>query len=213
MSRRILATRDAGWTKALAHRLALARVRPNAVSLASVGFAACAAAAFCLAPAASPGIRAAAFLIAAAAIQLRLLCNLLDGMLAVEEGLKSSYGEIFNELPDRVSDVLILVSAGASIRPLAYGAALGWAAAVAAVLTAYVRLLGGTLGASQSFAGPMAKQHRMFTLTVAAVISAAEVANGLSPRSMHAGLALIVAGSIVTIWRRTRLIVAAVKTR
>src|SRR4051812_4804974 len=210
MSRRVLATRHAAWTKALARRLARAGARPNAVSLSSVGFAACAAVAFCLAAEARPWARAAALLLAAAAIQLRLLCNLLDGMLAVEEGLKSSCGEIFNELPDRVSDVLILVSAGVAVQPLAYGAALGWAAAVAAVLTAYVRLLGGTLGAAQPFAGPMAKQHRMFALTVAALLSAAEAAGGLPPRSMHAGLVTIVAGSIVTVWRRTRLIAAAV---
>ena len=51
-------------------------------------------------------------------------------------------------------------------RSLRLAAPLGWAAAVLAVLTAYVRVLGGSLGLTQHFIGPMAKQHRMFTLTL-----------------------------------------------
>src|SRR4029434_6543150 len=104
--------------------------------------------------------------------QLRLLCNLLDGMLAVEEGLKSATGEIFNELPDRVADVVILVGAGYAVPGVPFMPALGWLAAVLALLTAYVRALAGSLGLTQHFVGPMAKQHRMFTLTVAALVAA-----------------------------------------
>ena len=85
--RRVLATRGAGWARRLARALGRAGVRPNAVSISSVVFALAACGAFCLAPAASPGFRAVALLLAAATIQLRLLCNLLDGMLAVEHGL------------------------------------------------------------------------------------------------------------------------------
>ena len=127
----------------------------------------------------------AALLAAAAAIQLRLLCNMLDGMLAVEEGFKTRTGDIYNDLPDRVADVLILVGAGYSIRYLPGGAMLGWAAAVAAVFTAYVRLLGGSLGVTQHFIGPMAKQHRMFTLTLATLLAAVETMLGLPPRVMR----------------------------
>src|SRR5438105_2817615 len=46
------------------------------------------------------------YLTAAGCIQLRLLCNLLDGMVAIEGGFRSRSGEVFNELPDRVSDVV-----------------------------------------------------------------------------------------------------------
>ena len=49
-------------------------------------------------------------------------------MLAVEEGFQTSAGEIYNDLPDRIADVLILVGAGYSIRVLPIGIALGWAA-------------------------------------------------------------------------------------
>jgi phosphatidylglycerophosphate synthase len=211
--RRILATRNASWARDLARLLGRAGVRPNAVSVASVVFALTACGAFCVAPVVRPGVRIAALLLAAAAIQLRLLCNLLDGMLAVEEGFKSSTGDVYNDLPDRVADVLILVGAGYSIHALAGGVMLGWAAAVAAVFTAYVRLLGGSLGVTQHFIGPMAKQHRMFTLTIATLLAAVETSLGLPPRSMRIGLVAIVAGSVVTSVRRTVRIARELESR
>ena len=201
--RRSLATRNAAWARALAHRLGRAGVRPNAVSIASVVFALAACGAFYIVPDVARGMGAAALLLAAAAIQLRLLCNMLDGMLAVEEGFKTTTGDIYNDLPDRVADVLVLVGAGYSIRYVGGGSTLGWAAAVAAVFTAYVRTLGGSLGLTQPFIGPMAKQHRMFALTIAALASAVETMARLPPRAMRIGLAVIVAGSIVTACRRT----------
>jgi phosphatidylglycerophosphate synthase len=201
-SRRVLATRNTGWARALARRLAASGVRPNAVSVASVGFALASGTAFYFSSAFALKGRAALLLAAAACIQLRLLCNLLDGMLAVEEGLKTSTGEIFNELPDRVADVLILVGAGYA-GPLAHGPTLGWAAAVVAVFTAYVRVLGGSLGLTQHFIGPMAKQHRMFTLTVVTLVAAVEALADMPSRAIPAGLAIIVAGSVATAVRRS----------
>jgi phosphatidylglycerophosphate synthase len=212
-ARRVLATRSAAWPRALARGLARMGVRPNAVSIAGVVVAAASAAAFALAPDLPPRGCAALLVAAAAGIQLRLLCNLLDGMLAVEEGLKTSTGEIYNDLPDRLADVLILVGAGYAIRHLPYGAILGWAAALLAVFTAYVRVLGGSLGLTQRFSGPMAKQHRMFTLTVATLLAAAEALFALPPRAMPTGLAVIVAGSLLTVAGRTRRIVEEAKTR
>ena len=52
--------------------------------------------------------------------------------------------------------------------------ALGWFGALAAALTAYVRVFGGSLGFAQDFRGPMAKQQRMAVLTAACVVGAAE---------------------------------------
>jgi hypothetical protein len=76
-----------------------------------------------------------------------------------------------------------------------------------------VRLLGGSLGVTQHFIGPMAKQHRMFTLTIATLLSAVETMLGIPTRALRAGLALIVAGSMVTAWRRTRRIISEVEAR
>jgi len=211
--RRVLATRGAAWAKALARWLGRMGVRPNAVSIAGVVFALGAGVAFYLVPERAGGGRAALLLVAAASIQLRLLCNMLDGMLAVEEGFKSKTGEIYNDLPDRIADVFILVGAGYSARYLAYGALLGWAAAVLAVFTAYVRLLGGSLGVTQHFIGPMAKQHRMFTLTLVTLLAVVETLLAMPPRAIRIGLAVIVAGSIVTAIRRTRRIAGEVNAR
>jgi phosphatidylglycerophosphate synthase len=188
-------------------------VRPNAVSIAGVVFAIGASVAFYAVPELTGGGRAALLLVAAASVQLRLLCNLLDGMLAVEEGFKSKTGEIFNDLPDRVADVFILVGAGYSVRYLPYGATLGWAAAVLALFTAYVRILGASLGVTQHFIGPMAKQHRMFTLTVVTLLAAVETLLGMPPLAIRIGLAVIVAGSIVTAFRRARRLVRDVDAR
>jgi phosphatidylglycerophosphate synthase len=211
--RRELATRQAGWAIALARWLAGRGVRPNAVSVAGVGFATLSALAFALTADLDREARAAVLIAAAAGIQLRLLCNLLDGMLAVEQGLKSRTGDIYNEVPDRLADIVILLGAGYAVRDLPNGVTLGWAAALAAVLTAYIRVFGGSIGTVQHFVGPMAKQHRMFTLTVATLAAVGEALTGAPARAIRIGLAIIVAGSIVTAIRRTRRIFVEVKTR
>jgi phosphatidylglycerophosphate synthase len=210
--RRALATRNAGWAKAMAHRLAESGVRPNAVSITSVAVAFGSGLAFYRSLHVDGTTRAALLVAGAACIQLRLLCNLLDGMLAVEEGLKSRTGEIFNDLPDRVADVLILVGAGYAAS-FGDAALLGWAAAILAVFTAYVRVLGGSLGLTQHFIGPMAKQHRMFVLTVAALIAAGEALMGVPSRAMTAALIVIVLGSLVTAARRTLRILREAEAR
>ena len=213
MHRRVLATRGARWAVRLAHWLAQRRVTPNAISVAGVLFATAAGASFVVAPILNAPWRAAALLMAAGCVQLRLLCNLLDGMLAVEEGLKTRTGELFNELPDRLADVVILTGAGCAALTMPAGLVLGLAAALAALFTAYVRVLAGSLRATQHFIGPMAKQHRMFTLTVATLAAAGETLAGIPSRALAAGLAIILAGSIVTALRRIRRIAAEVEAR
>ena len=115
--RRQLATRRAGWAVALARWLARTGVRPNGgvdrghrVRRGAADWRSCAPDGF------APRGARCLLMAAAAGIQLRLLCNLLDGMLAVEEGLKSKTGDIYNEVPDRLADILILVGAGYSVR-------------------------------------------------------------------------------------------------
>ena len=202
--RRALATRDRRWPRSLASWLAAHHVRPNAVSVASIAWAGLAAAAFVASGRVDdPGSRTALVLGAAGGIQLRLLCNMLDGLLAVEGGLRSKTGDIYNELPDRLADIVILAGAGYAVADTAYGVPLGWSAAVLAVVTAYIRALSGSLGLPQHFLGPMAKQHRMFVLTLAAVGAGVEMQLAWPPRAIAAGLALIVAGSIATAWRRS----------
>lgn len=137
---------------------------PNQISVASVFFAALGAMALLL-------IQSSVGLIACAiAIQARLVCNLLDGMVAIEGGKKSSVGQLYNEFPDRLADSILVVALGYAIAmPW-----LGWLGALAAALTAYVRVFGGSIGLAQDFRGPMAKQHRMAVMTIACIIGAIE---------------------------------------
>ena len=193
-NRRPLATRGAGWAKALAKGLAGIGLTPNAISVIGIGFAALGAWAFI----AAPGGPAWLWLGAAAGIQLRLGANMLDGLVAVEEGKGSPTGALYNEAPDRVEDALLLVAAG-----YACGMPeLGYGATVLAFGTAYIRALGGALGFAQDFVGPMAKQHRMFVLTVAALLQFVWTAQ---PYVTFTALWIIVAGSALTcairLWR------------
>ena len=66
---------------------------------------------------------------------------------------------------------------------------------------------------TQYFIGPMAKQHRMFTLTVATLLAVVETLAAMPSRAIAIGLGIIVAGSIVTIVRRTSRIVDEVNAR
>ncbi|HVL68251.1 MAG TPA: CDP-alcohol phosphatidyltransferase family protein [Vicinamibacterales bacterium] len=202
LARRELATRRRSSARAAAAALARLGVTPNQVSVCSLVFAGVAGAALVASPEATGSTRAAWLALAALGIQGRLLCNLLDGMLAVEQGLKTRTGDIFNELPDRLADVVILVCAGYGARHVEYGIALGWLSAVLAVLTAYVRVLAGSLGLPQRFLGPMAKQHRMFVLTLAVAAGAGEALWMRPSLALPAGLAAIAGGSVITLGRR-----------
>jgi phosphatidylglycerophosphate synthase len=191
--RRPIAARGSRFAGTLTVWLLRTSITPNAISLLSVACAALGAWALWQAP-----VRPWLFPVALAGIQLRLLCNLLDGMVAVEGGRGSPLGALFNEFPDRVADSLLLVALGHA----AGAPELGWACALAAALTAYVRLMGGALGQKQDFRGPMAKQHRM------ALLSAGCVAALLLPARevLLAAAWVILLGSLLTCVTRTRAI-------
>ena len=141
-------------------------------------------------------------------IQGRLICNLLDGMVAVEGGKGGPLGGIYNDLPDRLADPLLLAAAGYTAWPLPFAVELGWLAAVGSLLTAYVRVLGKSLGASTSFAGPMAKQHRMALLTAGCAVAAGLGFVGLARWPLYVVLTIIVVGCVVTCCRRLSFIAA-----
>ena len=203
-NRRPIKSRGAGWAQGLAKALARAGIAPDVISAGSVGFAA-AGAALLIASSLLPDWRRSVVLIAAAAcVQGRLICNLLDGMVAVEYGRGSSAGPIWNELPDRIADLLLLVGAGYAGAMLGqpYAEPLGWLAGALAVLTAYVRELGRGLGQPADFSGPMAKPHRMAALTAACAVSALEPLWGGRGQVLSIGLAVIAAGAAWTVARR-----------
>jgi phosphatidylglycerophosphate synthase len=180
----------------LARALAARGVAPNAISVMSVVFSAAGAGLIVMG---GP----VGFVLGALCCQLRLLCNLLDGLVAIEGGRGGADGAFWNEVPDRVSDILFLGAAGmAAGQPW-----LGAAAAAGAVLTAYVREFGRAEGLPADYRGPLGKPQRMAVLTVTLVVAVVE------PRAMLAGLWVILIGTAVTSVRRGAGIVAALRSR
>lgn len=212
-NRRPLKSRDTGWARRGAAWLARAGVTPDAVSAGSVAFGLLGAALLAGSGLCEGWARGGALFAGAICIQLRLLCNLMDGMVAVEHGRGGPLGPVWNELPDRIADILFLVGAGygAALAGVGWGEAAGWAAAALAVLTAYVRELGRALGQPADFGGPMAKPHRMALLTAAAVVAIFEHHWGWSGETLAGSLALIAIGAALTAAVRTGRLAARLK--
>jgi phosphatidylglycerophosphate synthase len=197
--RRPIAARRLAVTNRLAAALSRAGVNANSISIG--GMICGILVGVCLWYTASTEVVVARilWLAAAALVQLRLLANLLDGMVAMASGKASRLGELYNEAPDRVSDAAILIGLGYAVggHPI-----LGWAAALLAVTTAYVRVFGKSAGLPSDFRGPMAKQHRMFLVTLCSVFCA------IAPSDLQRGhpatwcLGIIIVGCLVTIGRR-----------
>jgi phosphatidylglycerophosphate synthase len=192
-NRRPIAARDTGWARRIATALARSSITPNQISVASVFFAGIGSA-LLIWWSTWPGL-----LLCAVCVQLRLVCNLLDGMVAMEGGKASAVGKIYNEFPDRVADSLLIVALG-----VACGWAwIGWLGALLAALTAYVRVFGGSLGFAQDFRGPFAKQQRMALLSVACIAAAGESLWHRERYALLTAAIVIAAGSLLTCITRT----------
>src|SRR5436190_4346555 len=212
IDRRPIATRNRKWAQAVTVWLASRNVSPNAISIA--GMCACIVAGIALGLTSISDYRVL-WLIAALGAQLRLTANMLDGMVAIATGRTSKVGELYNEIPDRVSDAAVFIGAG-----FAWGGnvVLGYTATILAIFTAYVRAAGKIAGAPNEFCGPMAKQHRMLVITLVCLCSA------IAPRSwqmitfndsqiglMTLGLVVIVVGCVITVILRVSRITQALK--
>src|SRR6266513_1139190 len=212
MDRRPIATRNRKWAQAATVCLASRNVSPNAISIA--GMCACIVAGIALGATSIADYRVL-WLIAALGAQLRLTANMLDGMVALASGRASKTGELYNEVPDRISDAAVFIGAG-----FAWGGnvTLGYIATILAIFTAYVRAAGKIAGGPNEFCGPMAKQHRMLVITLVCLYSA------ITPRSWQMitfnkspiglvtlGLAVIIVGCVITVIRRVGRIAHALK--
>lgn len=212
MDRRPIATRDRKWAQAATVWLASRNVSPNAISIA--GMCACIVAGIALAATSICDYRIL-WLVAALGAQLRLTANMLDGMVALASDRASKTGELYNEVPDRVSDAAVFIGAG-----FAWGGniTLGYIATILSIFTAYIRAAGKIAGAPNEFCGPMAKQHRMFIITLICLYAA------FTPRSwqmmtfndsqiglMTLGLVIIIAGCAITVIRRLSRIARVLK--
>ena len=188
-----------------------AGIHPDAISYASV--LAAATAAFCFW---QSGTRPSLLLVAPLFCYLRLWFNMLDGMVALASGKASWRGEILNDLPDRVSDVIIFVGVAHSgwLNPF-----FGYWAAIFALLTAYVGLFGQAVGVQREFSGVMSKPWRMVALHLGAWITLGCV--WWSKGGIAAGnltildwtCLIVMAGCLQTIAVRLKRIMAALREK
>ena len=188
-----------------------ARIHPDAISYLSIVAAALAAVCFWQA-----GHFPWLLIVGPLFCYFRLWCNMLDGMVALAAEKASHRGELMNDLPDRVSDVLIFagVAHGGLCDPIS-----GYWAAIFAVQTAYVGLFGQAVGVGRQFGGLMAKPWRMAVLHLGAWSAYGAIL--WSPAEVRfVGLTvldwtciLIIAGCVQTIAVRLRRILAALKAK
>src|SRR5205809_2686828 len=141
---------------------------------------------------------------------LRLWFNMLDGMVAVAAAKASRRGEILNDLPDRVSDVMIFVGVAHSglMNPI-----FGYWAAIAAVLTAYVGLFGQALGVQREFGGTMSKPWRMVALQIGAWLEFVSYRSFGGFTILVWTCFIVIAGFVQTIVVRLKRITAALQDK
>jgi phosphatidylglycerophosphate synthase len=147
---------------------------------------------------------------------LRLWCNMLDGMVALASGKASGRGEILNDLPDRISDVVIFAGVAHSGLNCVLS---GYWAAMFALLTAYVGLFGQAVGVQREFSGWMSKPWRMVTLHLGAWTTLGLVFWGRG-KIQWGGLTVldwtclvVVLGCIETMWARLARIMRALRAK
>ncbi len=204
-NRRPLTSRNSNWAGRLASWAVARQITPNQISQASMGFAAAGFALYALSPQ-GPGIlQFLCLILAAASLQARLVCNLIDGMVAIEGGKGAKDGPFWNEAPDRVSDLLFFAGAGLA----ANQTALGLLAASLAIATAYIRELGRAEGFPSDFSGPLAKPQRMAVLTAGTVLAAIYA----SEWTLTVTLWIVVAGTTATALRRSLTLIGQLNAR
>jgi phosphatidylglycerophosphate synthase len=187
------------------------KIHPDAISYMSVVVAAAAALFFWQAK-----LHPWLLILGPAFCYARLWCNMLDGMVALASGKASWRGEILNDLPDRVSDVLIFVGVAHSGLNFVIS---GYWAAIFALLTAYVGVFGQAVGVQREFSGLMSKPWRMVTLHLGAWITLALLWWGTG-RIYWGRLSVldwtclvVVLGCLQTIWVRLARIMRALNEK
>lgn len=164
--RRPIPARRLAVIRRLAKDMAAVGIRPNLVS--AFGLAVGVLSGICLVLTAwMPEVSPALWLATAVLVGLRGLSNVFDGLLAVEYGAGTPAGLLWNEVPDRVSDVALLAGAGYS---LGGSAVAGWVCACLALIVAFIRVVVCQAGGPADYRGPFAKQQRMFSVAAVAVL-------------------------------------------
>jgi CDP-diacylglycerol--glycerol-3-phosphate 3-phosphatidyltransferase len=128
---------------------------------------------------------------------VRTALNALDGLVARSTGLARPWGEVLNELSDRVADVSLI--GGLAVASPA-NLLLGTGALVAMLLSSYLAILSKAAGGQRQYMGPMGKADRMVLLAIGApcgfFLPLDWVYNGL--------LTIVLIGCLFTLARRAQ---------
>jgi phosphatidylglycerophosphate synthase len=204
-NRRPLTSRNSVWAGRLASWAVAKGLTPNQISQGSMAVAAAGFAFFALSPH-GPGIlQFLCLILAAVTLQARLVCNLIDGMVAIEGGKGAKDGPFWNEAPDRISDFLFFTGAGLAAGQLE----LGLLAASLAIATAYIRELGRAEGFPPDFSGPLAKPQRMAVLTAGTILAALYATEW----TLTVTLWIVALGTAATILHRSWTLIEKLKSR
>lgn len=204
-ARRPIKTRSAEWAQRCSQFLCRFGITPNLVSVVSVAFALLVAGCYWASDYFESSLwqRSIFLLGAAIGIQLRLICNLMDGMIAIEGGKATRNGDIYNEIPDRFADLIIIVAAGIWAGDRVYSD-LAWLAGALSILIACIRMQGAALTQEHDFSGPMAKPQRMALLTLVTLLLIALGCFNVTLPVMFWALLVLIVGEALTIVRRIR---------
>jgi phosphatidylglycerophosphate synthase len=191
--RRPIKSRNTKWAQEFTHYLVKINASPNKISLYSILFSLIGAYAIVQEP------KNSGIWFFSLCILLRLLCNLFDGMVAIEMNRPNPLGRIYNEFPDRITDTVFIIATGVACNQLI----LSVFGAMFALTTAYIRVFGGSLGFEQDFRGPQSKSQRMGVLIACSLIAQVELWTMGTLHALTIGLVIITVGSFLTCITRT----------
>jgi CDP-diacylglycerol--glycerol-3-phosphate 3-phosphatidyltransferase len=178
--------------RGLEDALVARRVNPDALTTGAVVAAAGGATAMLL----SVGRPGLMWLVPVAAFA-RITLNALDGQVARRTGRARPWGEVLNEVGDRMADVTLL---GAVALLPGVNGALAAVALVLSLLTSYAGLAVRAAGGPRQYGGVMAKADRMAVLGV--VAAAVAVTGRVALFDLFS--AVVVVGSALTLFERMR---------
>jgi phosphatidylglycerophosphate synthase/flavodoxin len=151
-------------------------------------------------------------------ILLRMALNTFDGMIAIAQNKKTMIGEIVNALPDRYSDILVML--GLVLCPLT-NTPLGVIAVISMGLVSYTGMLGKAVEVSWQHQGPLGKVDRLVALMIAIVLQYLINQRIIPiPFDLHRGVLVFdilmvwfILGAQITVYNRVRGMATEIRTK
>lgn len=112
----------------------------------------------------------------------RMTLNTIDGVIAIERGNLKLKGEIVNALPDRYSDIFILI--GIAMSPLCTPF-LGILGMASMFLVSYTGMLSKAIGAKWQHHGPLGKVERLIFIMIFSVLEYLQITGKISKFYEH----------------------------